>query len=133
MVFIALLLIGALEPTAKSVITDIVVNRLNYEEETVLAEVTVRVSNSCQKLKKVGARYDHDRAVVLLYPEMSTIGPQCGSAPAESQLITQWIPLGRFSEGTYEIRDLKSLRVLEGFEIAKGPSLDEELVTYLKK
>ncbi len=161
MVLLAFLMITAFQrEVPKPFISDIVVNRLNYEQETVLAEVTVRVAHSCQKLQKVGRRYDQDRGVVLLYPRMAPLSENCSatsaSAPTsandatsgtttrptgkaegahaafETQFVTEWIPLGRFSEGRYEIRDLKSLRVLEAFEIAKGPSLGQELVTLLK-
>ena len=119
----------------KTLISDIVVNRLNYENEMVLAEVTVRLGATCQELKKIAYRYDRDRNAVLLYPEIRNLEAKttCLTEAGQNETVTQWIPLGRFAEGQYEIRDLKSLRVLESFEIAKGPSMQQEMITLLKR
>ena len=71
-------------------------------------EIEARLPSSCFVLKPTTLRYDHDRHVIFFHASALKSEVTCDEQPTIAR--QQIVSTARLQQGTYEIRELKSLK-----------------------
>lgn len=132
--FLGLLLQADPESQTKPqpIIEDVnLVGNFSEDGETKM-EVVIRLPNNCYEVKKIDLRFDPERDTLLFFPEVVARKAPSGSCKTESGISTQWVNLGELSEGSYQVRELISLKSWAKFKIAKSSTVDSETIGFYK-
>ncbi len=101
----------------------------NFEEGgSAKMQVILKLPSDCYEAKKISIRFDDDRETLLFFPELKR-NAECTGKPVES---TKIVDLGSLDEGSYQIRELMSLKPWAKFKIAKASELPQEAIGYYK-
>lgn len=92
-------------------------------------EVVLRLPSDCYEAKKVSIRFDDERETLLFFPEIRE-KKECSGKTAQS---SHWVDLGNLDEGSYQIRELISLKRWAKFKIAKIDQIPQETIGLYKK